>query len=126
MHSHITKSVITKQPDKTNYAHNTIASYTDTNTFTRRSKRLASRTQTPQRQMHDRTTRHKGPTPGSNLTIGSQNTTETSKLNERQSKKQKHNIFERGTDLLHIITLNVRGLQTREKMKQLEYATDLQ
>jgi exonuclease III len=47
-------------------------------------------------------------------------------LNEEQSKKQKRNHFEHRTDLLRIITLNVRGFKTSEKMNQLEYSIDLQ
>jgi hypothetical protein len=75
--------------------------------------------------MNDRTMRHNNPPPGSNPTIGSQKNNKTCKSIEKHGKKQKRNGFEHSTDLLHIITLNVREFKTSEKMKQLEYATDL-
>jgi hypothetical protein len=112
MHLHIAKSLINRQPGKTHYPHITIASYTHTSTSIRRYGRLASRTQTPHRQMYIKTTIHKCPTLGSNPTIGSQNNNETRKYNHKQSKKQKWNLLEHRADLLRIITLKVRGFQT--------------
>jgi hypothetical protein len=126
MHLHIRRDHISRQPGKANRSHTAIARGAYTNAQTRRSWRIANGTQNPQRQMHDRTTRRKCPTPGSNTTIETRNINGTCKSNQKHSKIQKRNIFEHRTDLLRIITLNVRGFKTSEKMKQLKHATDLQ